>query len=106
MKTCDTCNSEFQNTDKFPTTCIGCVEDQGRLIREGEFLLDSQARPDHDTDPSQQIEKFKVFFSGGPGTYPERYQVGELFETREKAEAYIKMYDHAGAIWTIETVLV
>ena len=44
--------------------------------------------------------RYQVWFSGGPGTYPERYLCSE-WQTLEAAQGYIEHYDHFGASWEI-----
>lgn len=44
----------------------------------------------------EQSLRFQVWFSGGPGTYPERYLCSE-WETQEAAEGYVEHYGFYGA---------
>lgn len=48
----------------------------------------------------EQALRYQVWFSGGPGTSPERYLCSE-WATLEAAQGYIDHYDHFGAGWEI-----
>lgn len=49
---------------------------------------------------SMKTLRYQVWYSGGPGTYPERYLCSE-WETLDAAQGYIKRYGHYGAGWEI-----